>query len=63
MEVEKGSGDSDAVYGKGFSRSFHGKGKEWHESESDAKRRAEEMRQKKTISLNKQIDKLQKMRF
>lgn len=63
MEVESVSEDGEAVYGKELFQSFHGKGKEWHEFEEDAKRRAEEMRQKKISSLNKQIDKLQKMRF
>lgn len=38
-------------------------GKEWHRTEEDAKKRAEEMRLKKIESLKKQIERLEKIQF
>lgn len=42
---------------------FHGKGKEWHETRSEAVMRAYAMRDAKVVSLRKQIDKLNNMNF
>ena len=47
----------------GGGRYFHGKGKDWHEQEWQAKIRAEQMKEKKIKTLTKQIEKLEKMRF
>lgn len=47
----------------GYIQYFHGRGNDWHLSEKDAKFKAEEMRKKKIESLQKQISKLEKMRF
>lgn len=42
---------------------FHGEGKEWHRTRSDAVKRAEEMRAAKIKSLEKSLAKLQKLKF
>lgn len=42
---------------------FHGEGKEWHRTKEEAIKRAEEMRKKKICSLEKQIEKLERMKF
>lgn len=41
----------------------HGEGKDWHRTYGSAFDRAEDMRQKKIISLQKQIVKLSKLNF
>lgn len=42
---------------------FHGEGKEWHKSKEEAFQRAEIMKKKKIESLEKQIEKIKKMKF
>ena len=42
---------------------YHGRGRDWHESFSDAQRRAYDMRDEKIKSLKKMIAKLEKMGF
>lgn len=42
---------------------YHGKGREWHETQAGAVAYAGEMRRKKIASLKKQIAKLEAMRF
>lgn len=42
---------------------FHGEGGEWHRDRAGAVKRAEEMRVAKIASLEKQIAKLEAMRF
>lgn len=42
---------------------YHGEGKEWCRTKEEAVHVAEEMRQKKIASLEKQIEKLKKMKF
>ncbi len=44
-------------------QSYHGKGKDWHETFEDAKIKAEQMRERKIASLKKSILKLEKMEF
>lgn len=63
LKVDHFSSDGTAVYGKGQFECFHGEGKNWHITEEDAKKRAEEMRLEKIQSLKKQIEKLEKLRF
>lgn len=42
---------------------YHGEGKEWCRTKEEAIHAAEEMRQKKIASLEKQIEKLKRMKF
>lgn len=63
LEVKSTSEDGNAVYGKGWEDAYHGKGKEWHETKEQAVIRAEEMRKKKIASLQKQISRLEKLKF
>lgn len=42
---------------------LHSEGTQWHRTREDAVARAEQMRQKRIVSLRKQIAKLQAMRF
>lgn len=42
---------------------YHGEGREWHRTQEAAFARAEEMRVAKIKSLQKQISKLEKLRF
>lgn len=42
---------------------FHNEGKEWHLTQDDAKKKAEDMRLKKIESLKKQLTKLEKLDF
>lgn len=42
---------------------FHGEGKDWHKTLENARVRAEEIRKKKIVSLNKSIKKLEQMKF
>ena len=46
----------------GFSY-FHGEGKDWHRTEESAIARANDMRNKKILSMKKQIERLAKMQF
>jgi len=41
----------------------HGEGKEWHKDKESAIKRAEEMRNKEIIKLEKKIQKLKDMKF
>lgn len=63
MDVERQSEDGKSVYGKAWDQCYHGQGAEWHGSKGSAIARAEEMRKKKIASLEKQIKKLEKIRF
>ena len=42
---------------------FHGEGKEWHRTQTEAIAHAEQMREKAIASHRKAIDKLEKLRF
>jgi len=42
---------------------YHGRGRDWHETEDGAKAQAKKMRDKKVASMLKQIKKLQAMTF
>lgn len=42
---------------------YHGEGKEWCRTKEEAVQAAEKMRQQKITSLEKQIEKLKKMKF
>lgn len=42
---------------------YHGEGKEWHLTKESAIKKTEEMRDKKIKSLQKQLEKLQSMKF
>lgn len=42
---------------------YHGEGNEWHSTMESAIKKAKEMRKAKIISLQKQIDKLDKLKF
>jgi len=53
-------GDTERV---DFPTYFHGKGKEWHETWEGAVKHAEEMRQKKILSVEKQLKKLRELKF
>lgn len=46
---------------KGYTRFFHGDGKDWHRTRESAAKKAEEMRVAKINSLQKQIEKLKKV--
>lgn len=46
-----------------WSAYFYGEGKEWHRTKEGAIKRAEEMREKKILSLKKQITKLENLKF
>lgn len=48
---------------RGYSRHFHGEGKDWHRTEEDAKSRAEKMKIRKINLLQIQIDKLKNYSF
>lgn len=63
LEVDHKSEDGTIVYGKAWKDSYHGEGREWHLTEENAKRRAEEMRQKKILSLKEQLKKMEGLRF
>lgn len=47
----------------GYYQYYHGKGNEWHDSKSSAVAKAEMMRKEKITNLQKQIEKLQNMKF
>ena len=47
--------------GKSYTQNFHGN--EWHPTMSQAIERAEEMRRRKIVSLQKQMEKLQNLKF
>lgn len=47
----------------GSSIYFHGEGIEWHKTKEAAAKRAEEMRLARLVSLHKQIEKLETMKF
>lgn len=64
-EVGEPSGSTELVtdvrgwqYGE-----FHGQGREWHKTLESARIRAEELREAKIVSLQKQIKKLKNLRF
>lgn len=42
---------------------YHGEGKDWHRTKAGAVKRAEEMREKKILSLQKQIERLKNLKF
>lgn len=42
---------------------YNKEGKDWHRTKEDAIQKAEAMRQKKIVSLKKQIEKLEKLKF
>lgn len=63
MDVERQSDDGKTVYGRAWNQSYRGQGIEWCKTKSAAIERAKEMRDKKIISLKKQIEKLENMRF
>lgn len=46
-----------------FNEYYYGEGKEWHRNRESALKRAEEMRTKKLSSLERQIEKLKKLKF
>lgn len=54
IELLKDNGNVCGIY-------FYGKGKEWHELLEEAVVKFEEMRDKKIVSLQKQIEKLSNM--
>lgn len=56
-------GDMAKVVGGDWSQYFHGEGREWHRTRAGALQRAEAMRLVKIASLQKQIAKLEKLRF
>lgn len=45
------------------SQYYHGEGREWHLTKEEAIKKAEEMRDKKIRSVQKQLEKLQNMKF
>jgi hypothetical protein len=49
--------------GESWPQYFHGEGKEWHRTHEAALKKADEMRQAKIKSLQKQIAKLQGVEF
>ncbi len=59
--ITEGNGISVHFDGNLFANYFYGK--DWHETKDDAVWRAEEMREKKIASLEKQVEKLEQMRF
>lgn len=63
MDVERKSEDGKSVYGKAWNQCFHGQGVEWCKTKEEAIVRAEEMKKRKIVSLKKQIEKLEKMKF
>ena len=46
-----------------LAQNYHGEGRDWHRTRDGAVRIAREMRLKKIASLQKQISKLEKLRF
>lgn len=46
-----------------YARYFHGEGRDWHRTEEDAIKKAEEMRIRKIASLKKNLKKLEEMKF
>ncbi|MDV3428293.1 MAG: hypothetical protein LIR50_14950 [Bacillota bacterium] len=46
-----------------LSENYYGEGKDWHKTKEAAIKRAKEMRDKKVKSLEKQIEKLRKIKF
>lgn len=62
IEVEQSKDFPDMVSDK-WNASYHGEGREWHRTFESAKMKAEDMRLNKIVSLNKQIQKYEKMKF
>lgn len=62
LAAEQSDYSPDMVFGKVWNDCYHGEGKEWHRTYESAVVRMEEMRQKRISSLQKQIEKLEKMR-
>jgi hypothetical protein len=62
-EYEVEVGKNEDIVKIGSCSYLHGEGKEWHRTIESANKRAEEMRQQKIKSLEKQLDKLKKLRF
>jgi len=63
VEAERCVNVDDNMINAGKFGLFHGAGKEWHVNKEDAIKRAEEMRQNKIVNIQKQINKLQNLRF
>ena len=63
MEVESISEDGKTVYGKDWRDCYHGPGRDWHLTWNSALKRAEAMRQKKLLSLQKQMQVIRDLKF
>lgn len=64
IEVEQCNNDGLVCHRiGGIVNYYHGEGKDWHKTIDSAIAKAEDMRQKKIISLQKQIVKLSKLNF
>lgn len=59
-EVDEPEKEMIVIRDKGFPQYFHGKGREWCETEDDAKKCVSRQRKAKIASLHKQIAKLEK---
>jgi hypothetical protein len=63
IEKEVRINDELAVSVESQLDSYYGEGKQWHKTKEDAIKRAEEMRKRKIISVEKQLKKLKEMKF
>jgi hypothetical protein len=65
LEVEQFGNEPSIVSATidGYQALFNGQGNDWHLSLKDAQFKAEQMRQSKIKSLNKQISKLTQLKF
>lgn len=57
------TGNMICINENGYRQYYHGKGQEWHDCKESAIAKAEEVREKKIVSLKKQIKKLEDMKF
>lgn len=63
-EAEECSGFNGMIKIDGeYPEYYHREGRDWCRTKEDAVKRAEEMREKRILSLKKQIEKLEKLRF
>ena len=62
-EISSASPSMISVPSLGVFATFHGEGREWHRTEDAAVERADLMRYKKIAALDKQIKKLEAIRF
>ena len=63
-EVKFSTASDDMVVADGtYSECYHGEGREWHLTKEEAVKKAEEIKDRKIKSIQKQLEKLQNMKF